>query len=51
MEDNHITRGRGRLGKTIRETIWKDLEINELNQNIVYDRTLWHNLIYVADTT
>jgi len=25
MEDNHITRGRGRPKKTIRETIRKDL--------------------------
>jgi len=53
MEDNHITRGRGRPRKTIRETIRKDLEINELDQNMVYeyDRTLWRNLIHVADPT
>jgi len=27
--------------KTIRETIRKDLKINELYPNVVYDRTLW----------
>jgi hypothetical protein len=37
MEDGQITRGRGRPRKTIR----KDLEINELDQNMVHDRPLW----------
>ena len=49
MEDGQITRGRGRPRKTITETIRKDLEINNLDQNMVYDRTLWRNLIHVAD--
>jgi len=31
---------RGRPRKTIRETIRKDLEVNELDPNLVYDRTL-----------
>jgi len=26
----------------------KDLEINELDPNMVYDRTVWRNLIHVA---
>jgi len=30
-------------------TIKKDLEINELDRNMVYDRTLRRNLIHVAD--
>jgi len=47
MEDSQITRGRRRSRKTIR----KDLEINELDPNMVYDRTLWRNLIHVADPT
>jgi len=51
MKDSQITIGRGRPRKTIRETIRKNLEINELDQNIVYDRTLWRNLIHVADPT
>jgi len=51
MEDSKITRGRGRPRKTTTETIKKDLEINELDQNMVYDRTLWHNLIHVANPT
>jgi len=28
-----------------------DLEINVLDPNMVYDRTLWRNLIHVADPT
>ena len=51
MEESQVKRGRGRLRKTIRETIRKDLEVNELNPNLVYDRTLWCHLIHVADPT
>jgi len=51
MEESHVKRGRGRPRKTIRETIRNDLEVNELDPNLVYDRTLWRNLIHVADTT
>jgi len=51
MEESHVKRGRGRPRKTIRETIRKDLEVNELDPNLVYDRTLWRNLIHVADPT
>jgi len=40
MACSQITRGRGRLRKTIRETIEKDLEINELDRDMMYDRTL-----------
>jgi len=47
MESNRVYDRRPR--KTIRETIWKDLEINELDPNKVYDRTLWCNLIHVAN--
>jgi hypothetical protein len=43
--------GRGRPTKTIRETIKKDLHINELDKNMVFDRTLWRRLIHVADPT
>ena len=32
-----------------RETIRKDLEVNELDPNLIYDRTLWRHLIHVAD--
>jgi len=51
IEENHVKRGRGRPKKIIRETIRKDLEVNELDSNLVYDRTLWRNLIHVADPT
>ena len=49
MEESQVKRGRPR--KTIRETIRKDLELNELDPNLVYDRTLWRHLIHVADPT
>jgi len=53
MEESQVKRGRGRLRKTIRETIIKDLEVNELDPNLVYDRTLLRhlNLIHVVDPT
>jgi len=51
MEESHVKRDRGRPKKTIRETIRKDLEVNELDSNLVYDITLWRNLTHVADPT
>jgi len=38
--ENQVKRGRGRPRKTIRETIRKDSEVNELDPNMVYDITL-----------
>jgi len=49
MVDSRINRGGRRPRKTIRETIRKDLEINELDRNMMYDRTLWRNLIHKLD--
>jgi len=47
MNDSHVTtRSRGRFRYTVRSTIIKDLKINEMDQNIVYHRTLLHNLIH-----
>jgi len=51
MEGSQITRGRGRPGKTIRDAIRKDLEINELEKDMTFDRTLCRRLIFVADRT
>lgn len=51
MEDNPITRGRGRPKKTIGETIRKDVTINNLIITMSKDRTCWHRLIYIADLT
>jgi hypothetical protein len=51
MEESQVKRGRGRHKKTIRETIRKDLEVNELDPNMIFDRTLWRHLIHVADPT
>jgi hypothetical protein len=47
MEGSWITGGRGRPRKTIK----KDLEINELDRNMVFDRKLWCLLIHLADPT
>ena len=51
MEESQVKRGRWRPKKTIRETIRKDLEVNELDPNLVYDRTIWRNLIHVYRPT
>jgi len=51
MKGNQIIRGRGRLRKSIWETIKKDLDINKLDKNVIYDRTLWCRLIHEADPT
>jgi len=37
MEESQVKRGRGRPKKTIRETIRKDFEVNELDPNMVFD--------------
>lgn len=39
------------LEKTISETIEKDLEINELDRDMVYDTTLQRRLIHISSTT
>jgi len=36
MASSQITRGRGRPRKNLRETIEKDLEINELDRDMLY---------------
>jgi len=51
MEEVQVKRGRGRPKKTIRETIRKDLKVNELDPDMVFDRTLCRHLIHVADST
>lgn len=40
MERSHTARGRRRLRKIIREIIKKDLEINDLDRNMIINRTL-----------
>jgi hypothetical protein len=37
MEESWVKRGRGRPKITIKETIVKDLEVNKLDPNMVYD--------------
>ena len=43
-------RGRRRPRKTICETIRRDLNVNGLNINMIFDRILWHRLIHVANS-
>ena len=40
IEESQINKGRRRPKKATRETISKNLEINDLDQNKVYDKTL-----------
>ncbi len=42
MEGSPIARDRGIPRKTIGETIKKDLDVNGLSIDMIYDRTLWH---------
>jgi hypothetical protein len=49
MEDSQIARGRGRPRKTTRETTKEERDITELDRDMIYDRTLGHYLINVAD--
>ena len=51
LEDSPIAGGRGRPRKIIWKTIKRDLEFNSLNVNMIYDRILWHRLIYIASPT
>lgn len=49
MEGSQTARGRRRIYETINKTIEIDLEINELDKSMVFDRTLWCRLIHVVD--
>lgn len=44
-----VARGKGRLRKTIGETVKKDEEVNGLT--IIQDIPLWRRVIHVADPT
>ena len=48
MEGSIVTRCKGRPRKTISETVKRDLHVNGLNINMIYDRALWRRLIHVA---
>lgn len=51
MDGSPIARGIERPRKTVREIINRDLDANDLSINLIYDSTLWHRLIHVADRT
>lgn len=38
MEGSPVTRGRGRLRKTLVETIKNDLEVNDLSIDMIHDK-------------
>ena len=46
-----ITRDREKSRKIIGETIKRDLDFNDLNVNIVYDKILQYRLIHIIDFT
>ncbi|KAF1880112.1 hypothetical protein Lal_00022241 [Lupinus albus] len=48
MEASPVPRGRGKLRKLIGEMIKKDLQLNALSMNMIYDRTLWRRSIHVT---
>ena len=50
MESNPIGRVRGRLRKTIGKIIKRDMNVNGLNTNMIYDRIPWHRLIQANPT-
>ncbi|KEH40085.1 hypothetical protein MTR_1g021865 [Medicago truncatula] len=51
MEGSQITRGVGRPRQTIRKTVRNNIEINEFEKGMIFDKTLWRRLIHVSDAT
>ena len=51
MEGSIIVRGRVRLRKAMDEIIKKDLNLIDLPNDMVYNRTQWHHLIHIAKST
>ena len=51
MENSPIIRGRRRPRKTMDKTVKKDLYLNGLSINMIYDRIQWCLLIHVANPT
>lgn len=49
IDRSQIARGRGKPRKTIRKIIKKHLEINNLDKNMIINKTLLWKLIHVAD--
>ena len=41
LKDNSITKGEGRLKKIIDKTIKRDINSNDLNIDMIYDKILW----------
>ena len=48
-ESSPIVRDRGRSRKIIRETIKRDIDFNSSNVKMIYDGTLWHRQMHVAN--
>ena len=49
MEGSPIARGRGSSRKIICETIKRDLDVNALNINMIYDQIIWHRMIHLSN--
>ena len=49
MEGSPIARGRGSSRKIICETIKRDLDVNALNINMIYDQIIWHGMIHLSN--
>lgn len=46
-----VKRGRGRPKRTLGELIRHDLLLNNISENLVFDRAQWRSMIHVADLT
>ncbi|MED6113287.1 hypothetical protein PIB30_118922 [Stylosanthes scabra] len=51
MEGGQWVNGRGRPKKIIHEVVKRDLHVNGLSVDMIYDRAQWCRLIHVADLT
>ena len=51
MSFSPVRRGRGRPKRTLGELIKQDLVLNNISENMVFDRALWRRVIHVADLT
>jgi len=51
IEGSQITRCKSRSIKSIKETIKNDLRINEMEKNMIFDRTSMASLINIVDPT
>ena len=51
MSFSPVKRGRGRPKRTLGDLIKHDLLLNNISENLIFDRALWRRVIHVADPT